>query len=83
MKVLIMIQVVNKQVPKQKRKRDIQNNCHFLKNNLFMIKAQFWIWFQILIEAKKQKIQTIERVIRKNQGNEIQHFIPSPNRANS
>lgn len=41
MKVLIMIQVVNKQVPKQKRKRDIQNNCHFLKNNLFMIKAQF------------------------------------------
>lgn len=43
MKVLIMILVANKIVHKQKRRRDIQNNCHYLKNNHFMIRVQFLI----------------------------------------
>lgn len=82
MKVLIMILVVNKIIHKQKRRRDIQNNCHYLKNNHFMKRVQFSIWYQISIEVKKLKIQTIGRVIPKNQGNVTQHFIHNLNKEN-
>lgn len=82
MKVLIMILVANKIVHKQKRRRDIQNNCHFLKNNHFMIRVQFLIWYQILIEVKKLRILIIERVILKNRENVIQHFIHNLNKEN-